>query len=236
MTTYDILAKYYDEFVPDPSVKAAWLQGQITKHRPNTQSVLELACGTGTLLKYLESYRSYKLTGLDQSPEMLKVAKHKLPSATFVQGDMSDFTLGQQSDVVLCIYDSMNHLLQFKQWESLFEHVAIHLNENGLFIFDMNTVKKLKELDDSNVAVTNLGSARIEMADITKGATPAFHIKIYEDDVLVGEEHIPEVSFEIDHVERALRKNFRILEVNDPEDNQPPYGTGKIYFVCQKLA
>ena len=53
------------------------------------------------------------LTGLDQSPEMLALAERKVPRARLIQGDMSSFSLGERFDVVICVFDSLNHLLTF---------------------------------------------------------------------------------------------------------------------------
>jgi SAM-dependent methyltransferase len=44
--------------------------------------VLDVACGTGVLTRYLKG----EVTGLDGSEEMLKIARERVPGATFVQG------------------------------------------------------------------------------------------------------------------------------------------------------
>ena len=45
--------------------------------------ILDVACGTGVLTQYLKG----EVTGLDGSEEMLKIARERVPGATFVQGD-----------------------------------------------------------------------------------------------------------------------------------------------------
>jgi ubiquinone/menaquinone biosynthesis C-methylase UbiE len=42
-----------------------------------------VACGTGVLTQHLKG----EVTGLDGSEEMLKIARERVPGATFVQGD-----------------------------------------------------------------------------------------------------------------------------------------------------
>ncbi len=60
MNNYDAIAQFYDAFVGDPVKKAAWLKQLIQKHQPDAKNVLELACGTGSVLKYLSA--DYKVT------------------------------------------------------------------------------------------------------------------------------------------------------------------------------
>lgn len=86
---------------------------------PHASSLLELGCGTGTNLAGLPELAS--LTGLDASPEMLAVARLKVPAATFLEGDMAAFDLGRQFDVVICVFDTLNHLASFDRWTSLFD-------------------------------------------------------------------------------------------------------------------
>lgn len=234
MPAYDMLATYYDDFVNDPKAKSDWLQQQIAKHNPTCIEILELACGTGTILAHLKQHADYRVTGLDLASEMLKVAEQKLPEGTFIKGDMSDFQLGKKFNVALCLYDSINHLLQFEQWQSLFSHVSQHLNNGGLFIFDMNSKEMLEGLTEDKPYISKIDSTRIEMTSHKDEARPAFKIKIYKDNKLVGEEYIPETSFDLSEVETSLQKDFKILERVEPDETIPPYDTGKIYYICQK--
>ena len=42
-----------------------------------------MACGTGLLTRHLRG----EVTGLDRSEEMLKIARKRVPEATFIRGD-----------------------------------------------------------------------------------------------------------------------------------------------------
>ena len=53
---------------------------------------------------------------------------------------MASFALGEQFHVVICVFDTLNHLPVFDDWRSLFARVHEHLAEGGLFVFDVNTV------------------------------------------------------------------------------------------------
>src|SRR5262249_28589605 len=122
------------------------------EYSPAARSALELGCGTGTILRGLPE--ELALEGLDASEEMLKIARKKVPRASFHLGDMSRFSLERRFDVILCIFNSINHLTEASRWLSFFEHVHLHLNPRGLLIFDINTPSKMEALSRSPAHVT----------------------------------------------------------------------------------
>ena len=144
MTNYDLFSKHFDELMGNPIDKTKRIENYIKQNSPKAKSVLDIGCGTGSILYNLPN--KYDKTGIDLSANMLSIAKQKVKSAKFYQYDMTAFKFEKKFDVILCIYDSINHLLHFKDWEKLFHNVKSHLNENGLFIFDVNTTFYLKKL------------------------------------------------------------------------------------------
>jgi len=56
--------------------------------RPGSR-FLDLACGTGNLMLALHSRRPARYVGIDLSPDMLRIARGKLPQAVFVRGDVA---------------------------------------------------------------------------------------------------------------------------------------------------
>jgi predicted TPR repeat methyltransferase len=144
MASYDQFAKFYDAVMGEPTETATLLEALIQEFHPDAKRLLELACGTGTVLKHLR--HTYQIVGLDLSEGMLAVARRNVPDATFYQGDMSTFSLPESFDVILCVFDSVNHLSTWAQWQNLFRQVNRHLDAHGLFIFDVNTLAKLERL------------------------------------------------------------------------------------------
>jgi SAM-dependent methyltransferase len=100
--------------------------------------VLDLCCGTGNLAKQLAS-RGYAVTGVDASGEMLRIAREHVPEAVFLQTDAADFTLESPVDAAVCVFDSLNHLVDPGQLEGAFRSVCAALVHGGCFIFDVNT-------------------------------------------------------------------------------------------------
>jgi SAM-dependent methyltransferase len=91
MATYDIFAPFYDAVQGDRAEEITYLGSLIERHHPRATTVLELACGTGSVMEQLEP--RYELTGVDLSERMLELAAQKLPRARLLQADMARLDL-----------------------------------------------------------------------------------------------------------------------------------------------
>ena len=135
---------------PEFSTYMAQLLPSILKQyhlQPST--LLDIACGEGTFA-VLMAKKGYKVTGIDQSPEMLAFARKKAQreklSISFQQMDMRHLKLQTSFDLVTCWYDSLNYLLTLDDLETTFIGIAQHMNSGGYFIFDLNTIHWLTTL------------------------------------------------------------------------------------------
>jgi ubiquinone/menaquinone biosynthesis C-methylase UbiE len=79
MPSYDIFGKFYDAVMGDGSESAKHLSDLIRLSKPDATKLLELGCGTGSILKHLQD--SYDVSGLDLSTKMLAIARKKVPRA-----------------------------------------------------------------------------------------------------------------------------------------------------------
>src|SRR5258706_16406806 len=86
------------------------------------------------------------VTGVDQSPEMLAIAAGRGLRADLFQADIAAFSLGTSFDVVICVFDTLNHLARFESWRQIFGRVHEPLADDGIFVFDVNTVGRLRRL------------------------------------------------------------------------------------------
>ena len=153
MSSYDFLAGCYDRLTYDVDY-AAWA-GYIEKHfRKNSlpgNTVLDLACGTGSLTREL-ALRGYELIGVDQSPEMLAQAAEKNRGVSpvepiFLCQSMEKLDLYGTIDACVCCLDSVNYVTDPKKLQKAFQRVHLFLMPGGLFLFDINTPEKLEGLD-----------------------------------------------------------------------------------------
>src|SRR5262249_41688764 len=111
MADYDTFAKFYDLVMGARTPGIERVRRYIERYRPSAASLLELGCGTGAVVAGLAE--GMRITGIDLSTEMLKVATRNVPEARFVEGDITAFSLGEKFDVVICVFDTINHLMRF---------------------------------------------------------------------------------------------------------------------------
>ena len=109
--------------------------------------LLDLATGTGSVALEFAN-RGCIATGLDLSEPMLEQARRKAEAAgrrvEFLNRDLVQFSLPAEFDHALCLYDSLNYVLDPKHLERAFANVRRALNPSGVFIFDVNTVHALE--------------------------------------------------------------------------------------------
>lgn len=99
--------------------------------------VLELGCGAGRVAIPL-ARQGIEVTGLDVSPGMLALARHKsgdLP-VRWVRADVRDFHLPTRFGLIYMAGGSVHHMLTRTDHESLLSQVRGHLKPGGVFAFD----------------------------------------------------------------------------------------------------
>jgi SAM-dependent methyltransferase len=239
MTAYEEFAPFYDAVNGEPAARSRQILDYIARFRPESASVLELGCGTGAVLAGLGS--GLALTGLDLSPEMLAYAKRRCPSARLYEGDMTTFSRTEQFDVVLCVFDTLNHVATFEGWQSMFERVHAHLVEGGLFIFDINTLGRLRQLGDSAPWVHHFDQHTLIMnVEFDGRALAQWDIRIFEQlhekHFVLHHEVITELGVQLDQVKNALTTNFELLEETDPTGEKPSDESARANFVFRRRA
>lgn len=236
MADYDFFARHYDVLMGDGRQNAAIVKQYLKKHGVKGGRVLELACGTGSVLSHFSG--QYEVSGLDLSRAMLKEARKKIPQGSFFRADMPSFRLRKKFDVIYCVYDSINHLLRFSDWQKVFRRSYEHLSEGGLFIFDMNTEYALFEAASRPVDIRKFGKRTLSI-DISHAENGSAHWNIRFTETgkkatkLLYEENIREISFSPERVKKAL-SGFRKVEVYDRERKRPSVRSSRLYFICKK--
>ena len=237
MANYDVFGKFYDAIMGDRAKATKHLRAFIREGNPKAKNVLELGCGTGSVLKHLA--KDYEVWGVDLSKKMLSIAKRKVPQARLSRQDMVRFRLPERFDVICCVFDSINHILSFAHWKKLFANAGRHLSDQGVFIFDINTQKKLDRHIAEPPWVHEFGNNFLVM-EITAAPRHAsnWNIKVFErtqaNRYLLHEENIQEASFPMNKIVSALRKHFRQIEIIDTDRRRPSSESERLYFVCKK--
>ncbi len=151
--TYDALAGCYDDMTEDVNYPAwaDFLEKLFARSPHPVHTVLDLACGTGTM-SFLLAQRGYELIGVDFSPEMLAIAAEKTVEGEgeppiFLCQAMEELDLYGTVDACVCLLDSVNHVTRPDQLRKAFQRVWLFLEPGGLFVFDVHTPAHLEGLD-----------------------------------------------------------------------------------------
>ena len=153
MSSYEHLAPYYDALTTDVDYAkwADYYQRFFDRSAIPIHTVLDLACGTGTLTCLLAE-RGYEMIGTDLSAEMLAEAAEKARDVQgmvplFLNQPMQKLDLYGTIDACVCCLDSVNYVTRPRDLRKAFERVHLFLEPGGLFLFDINTPEKLRSLD-----------------------------------------------------------------------------------------
>lgn len=164
---YGSFAYVYDKFMDDVPYEewADYVQSLLMEYEVREGLVLELGCGTGNLTEILAS-RGYDMIGVDLSADMLDIAMEKRERSgrdiLYLMQDMREFELYGTVRAAVCICDSMNYLQEEKDLLSTFKLVNNYLDPGGIFIFDLNTAYKYRDLiGDTTIAENREGASFI---------------------------------------------------------------------------
>ena len=235
--SYEKFHRFYDLVMGDRSKAADFTRTLIADHKPDAKAVLEIGCGTGAILGFLAD--NYEITGLDRSRPMLALARKRLPHIQFYRQSMVNFHIARHFDAIVCVFDSINHLLRFSGWKKTFRQVALHLDNGGLFIFDVNTVGKLRRLTQAPAWSREFGRDLV-IIKVDGGQRGLFNwdVKIFEQqkarDYRLYHERISELALLHKQIFAALRERFKQVKVIDPSGVRPSDQAERLYFVCRK--
>ena len=151
MDSYTILARYYDRLTADVDYErwTDYAERHFRKSKQPVRSVVDLACGTGSLACLL-ARRGYSVTAVDLSPDMLTVAEQKCRDldVTLLCQDMSRLDLPPgRADAVICCLDSVNYVTRPAALRRTFQRVHDALAPGGLFLFDVKTPAAFADAD-----------------------------------------------------------------------------------------
>ena len=152
--SYGFLAPSYDALTRDVDYEAVcdYLEGYFAQARCPVKTVLDLACGTGSLT-WLLARRGYETIGVDLSQEMLAQARDKggedfsgVPPLFLCQS-MDKLDLYGTIDVCVSCLDSVNYVTRPALLGRAFQRVHTFLMPGGLFLFDARTPEALAAMD-----------------------------------------------------------------------------------------
>jgi len=245
--TYERLAYVYDFLMKEVPYKS-WLEFLcIEKERYSVEGnrVLDLACGTGELTVLLAE-RGFDVTGVDLSDDMLMVAREKavqrgLQIHLFEQ-DMSLLEGLGSFDIITIFCDSLNYLRTPEEVQKTFENVFTHLNDGGLFLFDVHSPNKIDQFLKETYSFAD------DEVSYIWTSFPGEHSLSIEHELtffVLDDKSGKYNRFDELHKQRTYRTdqyinwlteaNFAIKSISADFSDQAPTETAeRIFFTCQK--
>ena len=142
------ISELYDE-INGSSYKpyAEFLDSAFQRADIKVNEVLDLGCGTGGICALLAD-KGYDMIGLDASPEMLNIAMEKNfgKNTLLLCQDMREFELYGTVQAVYSSFDCLNYLTEKGDLEKVFALVHNYLESGGVFIFDVNTEYRYRNI------------------------------------------------------------------------------------------
>lgn len=247
LSIYQGLANVYDQLMENIDYQewAQYIKLITEKHNKEIESVLDIACGTGNTSIPL-AQMGLRVTGVDLSLPMLQQARKKSADAKteiiFLQQDIKELELSREFDLVTCFQDGLNYLINEEEIKRCFQSINKTLSDEGMFIFDLNAVKKYSHNAQGEISFVD--TEEFSLIYETRYLADEEIWEIQVTGFVRGEDHnyskFKEVHQEKHHhlrdVERILgATGFKVLDVFHAFSFDPPSDASRrIFVVAQK--
>ena len=247
MEQYTGFAKVYDELMDNVPYEAwkAQILTILKGHGIDDGLVLDLGCGTGRFTQML-SDEGFDMIGVDLSAEMLSIAVDRKERSgadiLYLLQDMREFELYGTVRAIVSVCDCMNYLTDPADFLQVLRLCKNYLDPGGVFLFDLNTVRKYEEV----IADSTFAENREDCSFIWENEyDPDTKINTYALTLFVRDEKEPErfIRHEEVHEQRAYAEaevrdlireaGLSLLDVLDFSEGEAD-GSGRLLFVARK--
>lgn len=143
MKSFQKFADYYDTiYSKEKNYKkeTRFLMKVIKKYSPiEVENILSLGCGTAAH-EVILAKQGFKITGIDRSKEMLKIAKEKAEGEgldiAFKLADIEKFKINKKFDFAMAMYNVIDYLIKNESLEKALKNTAKSLKKGAIFVFD----------------------------------------------------------------------------------------------------
>lgn len=244
MDCYKEFAHIYDQLINsdiDYKSFAEFILLTCKKYNISNSSYLDLACGTGNLTEIISKHFKYNFA-VDISDEMLTEAESKMRCFSnrpkFICQDICELNLNRKFDLITCCLDAINYITDEEDLKDLFVKVSKHLNPQGIFIFDINSYYKIKEILGNNIFTYDsdeffyVWENRFEDEIVDMFLT--FFVKEGEMYHRIDEEH-SERAYKTDFIIKVVNEcGFEVLDIIDCYQNKTvTQNTERVTFVVK---
>ena len=205
MSIYTGFASVYDIFMDDIPYKdwALDIEKILKEHSIKKGIVAELGCGTGSLTQELAAL-GFDMIGIDSSYDMLDIAMSKRDEngldILYLCQDIRSFELYGTCAAIVSRCDTFNYIPEFEELVDSFKLVNNYLDPKGLFIFDLNSIYKYKEILADNTIAENRENESFIWENYYDDENK---LNSYELSVFVKEDSDKYIKYEERHIQRA---------------------------------
>lgn len=161
MSGYGSFSDVYDILTQNVNYpqRAQYIADLLAENGVEGGILLDLACGTGALSIEMAG-RGFEVIGVDASGEMLSIAMNSAYEAgvniLFLCQTMQQLDLYGTINACICTLDSINHLTEKADVQAAFDRVSLFTEPGGIFVFDVNTPYKHREILANNTFVYDM--------------------------------------------------------------------------------
>lgn len=248
MEAYTGFAEVYDLFMDNIPYEewGEYVKELLKEYGVDEGLVLELGCGTGTMTEILAS-AGYDMIGIDQSEEMLEEALEKKQESgheiLYLCQDMQEFELYGTVRAIICICDSMNYILEEDEVLGILSSAAHnYLDYGGLFIFDLNTEYKYREILGEQTIAENReeGSFIWENYYDEESMINEYDLTLFVKEpsglYRKEEENHFQRAYSLDTIRELVEKSgLNLLHIYDAFTHEPVReDSERVYVICQR--
>ncbi len=196
------------------------------------KNILEIGCGTGEIAVRMQK-KGYKVEAIDNSIEMLKLAKEKYKNIEFIKKDMRNLEYEEKFDAVISVFDTLNYLNSYDDLIFSLEGIKKSLKSKGVFLFDIITKKMLENMFPDGIFADDRDNMTIlwkhREIDKLEEISTSFFIKEEENNYYRVDEVFMKKMFSMKKLDEIIEKTgFKLLK---KELNEEIAGPRVIYLI-----
>ena len=256
MKVFSDYAQYYDLLNQQKDYKQEvdYIVSLLNRFAPDANNLLDLGCGTGLHAINLAE-KGYHITGVDQSKDMVSIARERIKKyprslsnlLDFNVGDIRNYSSNKSFDATLSLFHVISYQITNDDINKSFQTVANHLKPSGIFIFDCwygpavlsdKPYKRNKKFENDKIIINRTASPQLYP---TKNRVDV-HFDIEITNKQTGKsDNIKEIhkmrylfNPEIEHFLKI--NNLKLIHSEEwLTNNKPNFDSWYVTFICERI-
>lgn len=232
MSSYDVFSQFYDSLTDNVDYKkrAEFFRTLLIRYNVSDgAAILDMGCGTGRFTCEMAKY-GYDMIGTDISPEMLCEARNNMydneVNILLLCQSMDELDLYGTVDCAVSTLDSINHLPSAESVKKAFYNAGLFMNPDGVFIFDINTVHKHRNILANNTFVYDTDDVFcVWQNTLNDDDSVDITLDFFEPDgdaYYRSSEEFTERAYSIEDIKKWLEQaDFQVLDIFDDTSFEP---------------